>query len=228
MLIDKIKKIIPSFLRVYLRRLSKLVKYRLRYFIIRQAATKDNHINLILGAAETSQKGWYSTNYEWFDISKSNDWDRIFNGKVIVKKMVAEHVFEHLTADQMSAALSLAHQHLIPGGKLRIAVPDGYNPDPTYRAHVDVGGIGADASDHKQLLNYDILREALIHAGFQSTLLEGYSSSGELVSNAICEQDGFILRSRANPKEIKAQGWDFPNSKTSLIIDAIKLTKLPS
>ena len=38
----------------------------------------------------------------------------------------AEHVFEHLTWDEARAALANISQYLKDGGRIRIAVPDGY------------------------------------------------------------------------------------------------------
>ena len=95
-------------------------------------------MNIILGAAETAQKGWYSTNEQWLNITKEGDWKRIFRGESLLWRVVAEHVFEHLSAEEAGLALKYVYQHMRSGGKIRIAVPDGYHPNREYLLHVGI------------------------------------------------------------------------------------------
>ena len=44
---------------------------------------------------------------------------------------------------------------MIDGGSLRIAVPDGNNPNKEYRDNCGINGFGADASDHKQFITFE-------------------------------------------------------------------------
>ena len=62
---------------------------------------------IIVGAAETHQSGWHSTNEQWLDITKRKDWEKIFENKGRIKSIVAEHVFEHLTEEESKTALAL-------------------------------------------------------------------------------------------------------------------------
>lgn len=215
-----IKKILPIAVRRLIRLVVKSIRYRWRLILIRRAIKKNDTLKIILGAAETSQQGWYSTNEQWLDIAKSDDWDRIFNNRHIVTNMVAEHVFEHLTTEDVRSALGNIRKHLIEGGRLRIAVPDGYNPSAEYIEHVKVAGCGDDAADHKQLFNIDTISEFLKDAGFQQVqIIEGYDAGGNLIAKEWGKQDGYIRRSRQNPRE---HNWSFPDACTSLIVDALK------
>ena len=101
-------------------------------------------------------------------------------------------------------------------------MPDGFNPNQDYIRHVEIAGIGPDASDHKQLLNSISLQKLMTNAGFSTTLIEGYSKNGKLTSLDFDPKDGFILRSRRNPNQISAEGWTFKDAQTSLIIDGLK------
>lgn len=123
---------------------------------------------------------------------------------------------------QTEEALGLIFQYLEPQGRVRIAVPDGFHPDPEYLKHVGINGIGADAQDHKQLLNMTTLSNLLSAAGFQVSVVEGYTQVGQLINSGVSARDGFILRSRSNPLKINAEGWNFVDAQTSLIIDGIK------
>ena len=66
-------------------------------------------VKLILGAALTNQEGWLSTNEEWLDISNKLHWKRLFKGRKLLKRAIAEHVFEHLTKEQMKNAFQLIY-----------------------------------------------------------------------------------------------------------------------
>lgn len=129
---------------------------------------------------------------------------------------------EHLSEKEMMTALGhIADNISEKGGRIRIAVPDGYHPDPVYLRHVEINGIGDDALDHRQLLNVDTLSAHLREAGFEPVHLEGYTRDGVLVQKPYDTADGFVRCSRANPKR-KNNPWKFPDADTSLIVDGIK------
>ena len=176
-------------------------------------------LKIIVGAAETHQKGWLATNEQWLDITKEEDWYRYFKDEKRISHIVAEHVFEHLTLEEAKAALVNMSKRLTHDGRIRIAVPDGYNPDKVYIEHVDIGGVGDDASDHKQLLNIDIIRKIMLDCELTPNHIEGYTRDGQLVQQIWLAQDGFIQRSRQN-KLVKK--WQFPDAATSLIVDGMK------
>lgn len=214
-----IRRLAPTWVKLLARKTIKFFKYRYRRVLIYYAIRQADSLKLILGAAETYQEGWYSTNEQWLDITKPEDWKRIFNNKKLITHIVAEHVFEHLTREECLIALKNISDYLVDCGRIRIAVPDGYHPNESYLNYVGVGGIGDDASDHKQLLNIDTLSEILIESGFKPVHIEGYDSKGNLIESQWQADDGFIRRSRVN----KANNpWGFIDADTSLIVDGIK------
>ena len=220
-----LKSILPSDLRQQLRQLQKKIVYFSRRQLIRIPVARGIPMKIIVGAAMTHQRGWYSTNEQWLDITQSQDWEKIFRGKPSLTHVLAEHVFEHLTEKETKRALELVSKHMTHGGRIRIAVPDGYHPDPVYRRHVGIAGIGADAEDHKQLLNCDVLTSLLEETGFSSEMSEGYLNNGELVQKPIDSISGTIIRSRSNPETMaKRAGWEFADANTSLVVDGIKKT----
>lgn len=218
-----LKKLLPSHLKKNIRKIIKFLKYNFRRIRIIYPVFRDQPIKIILGAAETYQKGWYSTNECWLDIANEGHWESVFNGKRIIVNALAEHVFEHLSYAQCQVALKQIHKHMVPGGKIRIAVPDGYNPDKIYLKHVGINGIGDDALSHQQLLNIDTLTSLLTEAGFSTELIEGYDSQKSLVQKTFSEDEGTIRRSRSSIKRDETYIWSFPDSETSLIVDGIRI-----
>lgn len=217
------KVLFSSKVRFLFRRIIKFIIYRFRFFKLKFILSKKDNVNLILGAALTSEKNWISTNEEWLDITNYFHWKRLFGERSRIKRAVAEHVFEHLTKDEMRTALNLVYRYLIKGGTLRIAVPDGNNPNKEYRDHTGINGIGADASDHKQFITYEFLKSELENCGFKCFLREGYKSNQELLNDPLPKELGNIIRSRRNSKNTHSKtGWDFIDSNSSLIIDAYK------
>ena len=209
--------------RLLLKKTFKYFFYKYRFFKLKTYLfCSKGSINIILGAALTNQKGWFSTNEDWLDISNEEHWNKLFKSKKRVKRVLAEHVFEHLTIDEMRNSLRLIFANMVNGGSLRIAVPDGNNPNPEYRKYCGVDGIGADASDHKQFLTYELLSKEVEKIGFNHTLIEGYLKNKELVSKSFDDTFGRVIRSRRNSINLSKKGWDFYDSNTSLIIDCFK------
>ena len=209
--------------RLIIKKTFKFFYYKYRFLKLKiYLIFSEDSVNLILGAALTNQKGWFSTNEDWLDISKAEHWNKLFNSKKRVKRVLAEHVFEHLTIDEMRNSLRLIFANMINGGSLRIAVPDGNNPNLDYRKHCGINGIGADASDHKQFLTYELLSREIEAIGFDHTLIEGYLKNKELVSKSFNDNLGKVIRSRRNSFNLSKKGWDFYDSNTSLIIDCFK------
>ncbi len=218
-MIGLLKKMSPPWVKLLARKIIKFFKYRYRRLRIASAVRSGRNLKIIVGAAETYRPGWYSTNEQWLDIREPIDWKRVFQGKRIVTHVVAEHVFGHLTRQESLVALGQIAAHLVDGGRIRIASPDGYHPDEDYQRHVDIGGIGADASDHKQFLNVDSLSNMLSASGFRPFHIEGYDANGNLIENSWSPDDGFVRRSRANRFD---NIWGFTDAGTSLIVDGIK------
>lgn len=218
-----IKSILPSDARRTLRSIEKHIRYSFRRVLIKLPVAAGVPMKIIVGAALTYQEGWYSTNEQWFDITRTENWVRVFKRKALLTNVLAEHVFEHLTEEETRRALKLISAHMMPGGRIRIAVPDGYSPDPVYIKHVGIAGIGPDAEDHKQLLNSNTLTGFLEEAGFVVEVLEGYLKSGELVQKPIDPAGGRVHRSRGNKENMAGKiGWEFADANTSLIVDGVK------
>ena len=217
---------LPKDLRIFLRKSIKFFYYKFRFINLKlNLIFTKNYVNLILGAALTKQKGWFSTNQEWLDISRENHWKRLFNSKKRVRKVLAEHVFEHLTLQEMRNALSLIYENLTLGGSLRVAVPDGNNPNFEYRKNCGINGIGADAEDHKQFITFELFREEALKVGFEVKLIEGYLKNKQLIFEEFDYNLGYVMRSRRNINNLlPREGWDFTDANTSLIVDCFKLT----
>lgn len=203
--------------------MQKALVYTTRKYLLLLAVARNKEVKIILGAALTNQLGWHSTNEQWLDISSVEDWTKIFKSKRLIKCAVAEHVFEHLTPKQMETAIGLVYEHMLSGGTIRIAVPDGNHPNEDYRKHTGIGGIGDDAADHKQFLTFETLKCALEHAGFSVIHQEGYARDGSLRKKFLDPELGYINRSRSALKlQIESEGWRFVDAQTSLVVDGIK------
>jgi predicted SAM-dependent methyltransferase len=115
-------------------------------------------------------------------------------------------------------AARTCHQFLKVGGYLRVAVPDGLNPNPDYRDRVRIGGSGAGADDHRVLYDHRTLGALLTGAGFTVDLLEYFDADGNFHAKAWDPAAGLIRRSRA----FDTRNADGKLRYTSLIIDAFK------
>jgi predicted SAM-dependent methyltransferase len=150
----------------------------------------------------------------YLDLSSARDWDRFFRPHSIAA-ILAEHVWEHLTPEQGLTAAKMCYRYLRAGGHLRIAVPDGFPPDPTYINWVRVGGVGDGADDHKVLYTYATLSGLLRTAGFDVTLQEYFDERGTFHGQESDRNDGSVRRSkRYDPRNA---GGDL--KYTSIIID---------
>jgi predicted SAM-dependent methyltransferase len=218
-----IKLILPNSTQLIIKKLLEFIKYKYRYCKIKFALLYKKEIKIIIGSGNTFQKNWYATNENWLDITNEHDWIKIFKKKIIISNILAEHVFEHLTYVESIKALKIINKYMIKNSRIRIAVPDGYNPDPEYIKNIDINGSGVAADDHKQLLNVDTLSEILSKSNFNPKLIEGYDINKKLYTEKYSIEDGFVKRSRQNNDPELEKMWGFKGSKTSLIIDALKV-----
>jgi predicted SAM-dependent methyltransferase len=174
-------------------------------------------LKIIIGSANTRQEGWISTNYPLLNLTDESSFSEIL-GKNSVNNFLAEHVWEHLSEDEVVEANLNCFKYLKNGGVLRIAVPDGFHPDPNYIAQVEPRGFGPGADDHKILFDYKTLSTMLANSGFIVKLIEWFDENGEFHSESWDTENGMIKRSsRYDPRNSKN-----PTAYTSLIIDAIK------
>ena len=171
-------------------------------------------LRVIIGAGSTRYDGWIATDIPAFDILKHEHWALLFQ-PASVDNMLAEHVFEHLTTDQLGEFLRIARLYLKPNGRIRIAVPDGYHPDADYIEHVRPGGIGEGATDHKVLYNCDLISAILQEQGYYCKLLEYFGADGRFHRCEWSAEDGFVGRSASHDARNAAGKLAY----TSLIVD---------
>ena len=161
---------------------------------VEQARQAGQTVKIILGAGATRYDGWIATDIPAFDVLKHEHWARLFQPNT-VERMLAEHVIEHLTVDQFQDFLRIARIYLAPGGRIRLAVPDGCHPDPGYIARVRPGGTGEGADDHKVLYTGELMRETLTAQGYDCQLLEYHDAAGAFHQRPWQAEDGFVRRS---------------------------------
>lgn len=194
------------------------VKFREQQEVIhQQVATtiqSGQPLKVIIGAGITEFDGWIPTDIPAFDILKHEHWAVLFQPNSI-DRMLAEHVFEHLTADQFQDFLRIARIYLSDEGQIRIAIPDGYHPDPSYIDHVRPNGIGVGADDHKVLYTCDSMAEMLTDQGYDFQLMEYFDADGHFHQVAWHTEDGFIQRSAQYDK----RNLNGNLAYTSLIVD---------
>jgi predicted SAM-dependent methyltransferase len=172
---------------------------------------------IVVGSSGVFTLGWIPTEIDYLNLLHPSDWKRFFRPDT-VGAILAEHVWEHLTPAEGATAAKTCFTYLRPGGRLRIAVPDGFNPDPVYLEWVRPGGTGAGADDHKVLFNHETLARLLAEAGFQTELLEYFDATGNFHFSDWDPADGMIYRSR----RFDERNQDGRLAYTSLIIDARK------
>lgn len=177
-------------------------------------------IRIIIGASDQDYPGWIQTQEETLDVTKRSGWEAQFEPNTI-NRILAEHVWEHLTPEQAGVAAEICFAFLKSGGVFRLAVPDRLFPNEEYQRTVQVGGPGpADhpAASHKVVYDFRTLPPVFVAAGFDVKLLEWWDDAGAFHTEPWDERDGFIYRS-ARFDHRNANG---KLGNTSLIIDAIK------
>lgn len=192
-------------------RLRKKKKFQLR------KQCQNPPIKVVVGSSGYFEEGWLGTDRDSLNILELKDWAFLFRNQLI-DNILAEHVWEHLTQEDGLAAAKLCYRFLRKGGRLRIAVPDGYFPDQAYIENVKVGGIGPGAEDHKVLYTINTLSQLLIEAGFTISPLEYFDSNGVFHNKEWDPKEGFIHRSAKYDQRNTSQSLAY----TSLIIDGIK------
>jgi predicted SAM-dependent methyltransferase len=179
--------------------------------------SNDNPLRIVLGASNIYDNGWIPLEIDNLDVTKEDDWKELFALNTL-DALLAEHVWEHLTpADAIKSAQN-SYRFLKAGGYCRIAVPDGYHPDPQYINLVKPGGSGCGSDDHKVLYTYNTLSNIFLSAGFKVNLIEFFDEGGNF--HSIYSNDlGTITRSSKNDDRNESGKLNY----TSLIIDAIKV-----
>ena len=202
--------------------LNKCVRYSCRY--LRSLSNEhikyilsNNKINIIVGAGYTRYKGWLSTDRKMLDVTKIEDFERLFHTRKI-NKILAEHVLEHLNNKDLKLMAANFFRYSSEDVNIRIAVPDGFHKDIKYIEAVKPFGTGEGSDDHKHLFNYRTLPKVFEEAGFKSNLIEHWDENNVLHSFYKNDEKGYITRSLLNDKRNK----DGNPNYTSLIIDFTK------
>ena len=192
------------------------IKHKVRIYKLRKLA-KQKPCKIVVGAADIFDAGWIPTDIDILNLIKSKDWKRLFKPDSI-DAILAEHVWEHLSAENGIAAAKLCFNYLRPGGYLRAAVPDGLHPDQKYIEWTRVGGTGPGAKDHKILYTYKSFRSTFEAAGFKVELYEYFDEQGVFHYNEWSPDKGKIFRS----KRFDERNQDGELKYTSIILDAKK------
>ena len=184
---------------------------------LRRQLRETNDWKIVVGTSGVFEAGWIPTDVEYLNLLHDDDW-RAFFAEGSIAAILAEHVWEHLTPEQGLRAAQACFQYLQPGGRLRIAVPDGSHPDAAYIRQVMVNGTGAGADDHKVLYTHETLTRMLQTAGFKVVGLEYFRSDGTFHCQEWSRSDGMIHRSSRFDERNLAGKLAY----TSLMVDAFK------
>jgi predicted SAM-dependent methyltransferase len=194
---------IPQFVRA--------IKHPFREVTLRKQL-KSRPLRVVIGASGVFEPGWVATNRGEFDLLRPESWHRYVEPDSI-DVLLAEHVWEHLSMEEGTRAASLCYRFLKSGGYIRVAVPDGFFPDPAYQDYIKVGGsAGGQTGGHKVVYTYDQLARVFESAGFRTTLLEYHDASGVFHRHDWLPADGMIHRSERFDKR----------GPVSVILDALK------
>lgn len=177
---------------------------------------------IVLGSAGVPSPGWLLTDKDSLDISNRASFAQYWkpNSRSV---FLAEHVWEHLNDDEAEKAYENCFEFLKRGGRLRIAVPDGFHPSAEYIDYVRPGGTGFGSDDHKVLYNYKLITEQIKKAGFEVVLLEYWDEQGDFHFRKWLSSDGYISRSKDHDERNQGGTLNY----TSLIVDAIKPRRHP-
>ena len=202
-------------------RFFKIIKSLIHRLIIKHKIKnkrkKRENINIIFGSGNTGQDNWISTEQDNIDLLKIDSFKSFFKINEI-NKVLAEHVFEHLTLNEGILAIQNIKPFLKKNSKIRIAVPDGNFPDKRYIDYVKPGGDGPGADDHKELYNFKTITN-LFDTDFRIELLEFFDNEGNFHYKKWDIKDGMIVRSRYfDPRNNNNQ-----INYSSIILDAIYL-----
>lgn len=199
----------------------------------------DGKIKVIIGAGPQEYPGWLATDINMLNITQDSAWKNLFAPQSI-DNILAEHVVEHLTLDELYRVLEHAKKYLKPGGIFRIAVPDAFHPSRYYYNLVKPGGWET-PHEHKVFFDHEMLRRIAVEAGYTIRPLEYFDEDGIFHKEAFLREDGMIQRCAEHncgldmsdekvmetfystiPQHLRHQFYDRKMTYTSLIVDLIK------
>jgi len=182
-----------------------------RYKLKQQIKNKIKHhvpLKIILGSGNTTYDSWISTDLPHFDILREKDWAYFFSENTI-DNLLAEHVLEHLTEEDVALVLNLSYKYLKNGGCFRIAVPDKNNPDEKYIEEVKPTGKNAKWG-HLSFWNFKDFLKLKESKKYDIYFVEYFNDEKKFISKNYTNKNGTVQRRTNNGKE------------PSLIIDLIK------
>lgn len=168
----------------------------------------------VVGAPGTPYEGWVLTDISELNALDAAEWRALFP-EGSIERILAEHVIEHWTEEQLRTFLKTVRPFLSARAVVRIAVPDGFHPDPSYIAAVRPGGTGPGSDDHKVLYTHERLARVLTEAGWEHDLLEYFDEGGQFHMKPWEASEGYVRRSALNDPRNRER----PRSYTSLIAD---------
>lgn len=177
---------------------------------------KNSHdtIKIVVGAGGTSFPGWLQTDIWHLNLTKEEDFRRIFGSRKI-DNILAEHVLEHLTEYDILAMLRNIKKYASENFRMRVAVPDGFHGDENYIEAVRPGGSGEGSDDHKNLFTYLTLQELFAREGFKAHPVEYWDEQRVFHRGYKEDAHGYISRSFINDE----RNADGKPHYTSLIMD---------
>jgi len=178
---------------------------------------KQRPCRIVIGASGHFDPGWIPTDVHLLDLLHPEKWTE-YLGEASVDAFLAEHVWEHLSPEDGVIAARTCHRFLRPGGYLRVAVPDGFHPDPAYIDWVKPNGVGPGCDDHRVLYNHQTFAPIFEAAGLEVHLLEHFDSAGQFHFSKWNPADGRIERS----SRFDERNSDGSLKYTSLMLDAVK------
>ncbi len=210
------KAFIKNILRPYYKRFKAYTERRT--FKKRLSAQRGEEIKIVIGSSGIYEDGWIPSEAHFLNLLDEKSWRNYFAENEI-DYLLAEHVWEHITLEDGKKAASLCYKFLKKGGRLRLAVPDGFHKSQDYIEYVKPGGHGAGADDHKILYNYKTFSAVFEESGFKVELLEYFDEKKRFIANKWNKEKGYIHRSIQYDK----RNSDGQPNYTSIIIDAIKV-----
>ena len=198
-------------------------------------------IKLQIGSGRVTYTGWLNTiGIDQLDITKEESWASLFlPGSV--SNILAEHVFEHLSLEELRCSLEHVHKYLAPGGVMRIAVPDAFHPSRYYYNLVKPGGEET-PYEHKIFLDYTIVTKLVDPELFDLKLIEYFDENGIFHAQDYDLEYGEIRRCARNnvgidlnnkivydqfyssiPEHLRGQFFEKNMTYTSLFFDIKKI-----
>jgi len=171
-------------------------------------------LKVVIGAGGILTEGWLVTDISVLNALELVDWLVAFP-RASIDRILAEHVVEHWTQEELRRFLRIVRSFLSADGFVRVAVPDGFHPELSYRELVRPGGTGEGADGHKVFYDYLSLTDLVSQEHYCYRLLEHFDEKGQFHRSPYKIEDGPVRRSA----EHDPRNRTCPLSYTSLILD---------